>query len=604
MPASKRYSSAPLATRISEGMIDPMISALLYLQYHSLKNRTVMRIKRLKQPKYLLGGIVGGIYFYWYFFRTFFGTRPRGQGLTLLASPENQAILESVGALILLIIVLVAWIIPHQRVALTFTEAEIAFLFPAPISRRTLIHFKLLRSQTAILFTTLLLTIVTNRFGGHAWIRAAGWWLILSTLNLHLLGSSFALTKLLDRGISTWQRRLAILAVVLVLAGGVIIWGRQTMPSFDLSRFENMQAVQDYFQQVLTAGPTPYLLYPLRLVVRPFLAPNALAFLAVLGPALLLMLLHYAWVVRSNVAFEEASIQASQRLAEKVAAVRAGNWQAARKKPRSKRPPFTLRPIGPPAVALLWKNLISAGQAFTLRMWVSLAVFGLFASMGITQASGGSGLRPALGMIAAMLMFWSLLIGPQLLRQDFRQDLPLADLLKTYPMRGWQLALGELLGPAAVLTGIQWFLLIMIFGLFGQSPPGALSLPHWLGLGFGAALVIPMLDLIILQIPNAAVLSFPAWFQAAKSGAQGIEATGQRLIFMIGQVLVFLVALIPAVALFAGIFFPVKMLIGTAVAIPLASIAAAVVLAVEAGLGIMLLGWLFDRFDVSAEQTS
>ena len=223
--------------------------------------------------------------------------------------------------------------------------------------------------------------------------------------------------------------------------------------------------------------------------------------------------------------------------------------------------------------------------------------------MGITQTSGGSGLRPALGMIATMLMFWSLLVGPQLLRQDFRQDLPLADLLKTYPLRGWQLALGELLAPAAVLTGIQWILLILILGLFWQSRPAGLSWPHWLGLGFGAALVSPMINLILLQIPNAAALAFPAWFQSGRGAGQGIEATGQRLIFMIGQLLAFVVALMPAVALFAGIFFLVKMLLGTAVAIPLASIAAAIVLAAEAGLGIMLLGWLFDRFDVSAEQT-
>ena len=38
-----------------------------------------------------------------------------------------------------------------------------------------------------------------------------------------------------------------------------------------------------------------------------------------------------------------------------------------------------------------------------------------------------------------------------------------------------------------------------------------------------------------------------------------------------------------------------------ATAIPLASIAAAIVLAVEAALGVMLLGWLFERFDVAAE---
>src|ERR1035438_9195670 len=99
-------------------MTAPMNSALLYLQYHSIKNRIVMRIKRLKQPKYLLAAVVGGLYFYWYFFRTLFGTRASGQAFTLFASPDHQALFESIGALILLVIVLLAWIIPHQRTAL------------------------------------------------------------------------------------------------------------------------------------------------------------------------------------------------------------------------------------------------------------------------------------------------------------------------------------------------------------------------------------------------------------------------------------------------------------------------------------------------------
>jgi ABC-2 type transport system permease protein len=581
-----------------------VISALLYLQYYSFRNRTVMRIKRLKQPKYLVGGIVGGLYFYWYFFRTLFGSPVRGQAVTLLASPENQALYESVGALILLTGLLLAWIVPHQRAALTFTEAEVAFLFPAPISRRGLIHFKLLRSQVAILFTTLLLTLVTNRFGGQAWIHGAGWWLILSTVGLHMLGSSFARTMLMDRGITNWKRRLGILGLVLALAGAVIVWSRQTMPAFDLSRFEDLQAVQDYAKQVLTAGPLPYLLYPARLVVRPYLAPNALGFLYALGPALLLLLLHYAWVAGSNVAFEEASVAASRRLAEKVAAVRAGNWQAAQQQVKRRCPPFKLRPGGPPAVALLWKNLISAGQAFTLRVWLSLAVFAVCALVGFGQASGSSGIRPVLGMIAAVLIFWSLLLGPQFLRQDFRQDLPLADLLKTYPLRGWQLALGELLAPAVVLTCVQWFLLILVVGLFAQPAVNHLGWSCWLGMGFGAALVIPMLDLITLQIPNAATLLFPAWFQATKGGGQGIEVMGQRLIFMIGQLVVFILALVPAVALFAGVFFLMKWLIGMAIAIPLASIAAALVLGAEAAAGVGLLGWLFERFDVSGELNS
>jgi hypothetical protein len=209
-------------------------------------------------------------------------------------------------------------------------------------------------------------------------------------------------------------------------------------------------------------------------------------------------------------------------------------------------------------------------------------------------------------MIAAMFLVWSLMLGPQILRQDFRQDLPLADVLKSYPLPGWQLALGELLAPAAILTGIQWILLLLSVALLAHSsealPVGSLTG----SIGLGAAMVVPMLNLITLQIPNAAVLLFPAWIGAGKESAQGVEATGQRIICLFGQVLVFLIVLIPAAVGFTLLFFlGVKLLLlPTALVIPLASLAAAVVLAAEAGLGLLLLGWLFERFDVSAESTT
>ena len=579
-----------------------VISALLYLQFHSVKNRLLKRLERLKQPKYLLGGIAGAIYFYFYFFRYMF--RGVGRSNTILAatSPRDLALYESIGALILLIVVLLAWFVPHQRAALAFTETEVAFLFPAPISRRGLIHYKLLRSQTAILFTTMLLTLFSNRFGGRFWSHAVGWWLILSTLNLHFLGSSFARTMLLERGISNWQRRLAILALMVVLAGFVIVWARRTMPAFSLSRIGDFEAFKDYFAQALTSGPAPFLLYPFRLVVRPYLARSVQAFALAALPALALMLAHYAWVIRANVAFEEASVEASRKLADKIAAVRAGNWRGSGIKPKSKRAPFTLRPTGLPAVALFWKNLISAGQVFTFRLWLVLAATTAGASVGLGQAFGGAGWTQALGLVAVMLLLWSLFLGPQFLRQDFRQDLPQADLLKMYPLRGWEVVLGELFAPVAILTGLQWFLLILGAGLMANVQEFLAANVAW-GAALGAALILPMLNVILLLIPNAAVLLFPAWFQASREGAHGIEATGQRLIFVLGQLLVFLVALLPAALLFAGVFFLLKLFVGVSLAVPLASLVAALVLAAEAALGLMWLGWVFDRFDLSLEQS-
>jgi len=110
-----------------------------------------------------------------------------------------------------------------------------------------------------------------------------------------------------------------------------------------------------------------------------------------------------------------------------------------------------------------------------------------------------------------------------------------------------------------------------------------------------------MLNLITLLIPNAAVLLFPAWFLPGKQGPQGIEATGQRIIFMLGQILVLLLALVPAGLTFTIIFLVAKLLVGLTLSIPLAASAASLVLAAEAALGLLFLGQLFDRFDLSSE---
>jgi len=579
-----------------------MISALLYLQYHTFRNRLVYRFKRLKQPKYLVGAIAGGLYFYFYFFRYLyhgFGGRP---AMNLTVSPAQRLFFELAGALALFVIVLLAWLIPHERAALTFTEAEVAFLFPAPITRRNLVHYKLVRSQLGIFFSSLFLTLISRRFGGNVWIHALGWWLILSTLNLHFLGCSFARTMLLDHGISNRLRRLLVFGLAVVMTASVWVWAKRTMPELNAADTASFDLIRDYLQRVLSAGPALYLLYPFRLVVRPFLAPDAAEFFSALIPALLLFLLHYLWVIYSDVAFEEASVAASQKLAVRVAAMRAGNWQGAKKNQKAKRPWFKLAATGPSATALFWKNLIGVGQVVSVRLWIFIvvivAVFG-FAFIGNARSHEISIIVPVLVAIA---LGYSLLLGPQLLRLDFRNDLPLADILKTFPMRGWQIALGEILAPVAVLAAFQWLMLLVGAGLLFCLPGKQETL--FLAIALGAAMLLPVLDLIVLLIPNAAVLLFPSWIQAGKDSPRGIEATGQRLIFALGQMLVLLVALLPAAGVFVGVFFLLYFAFGPAAAVPPASLAATIVLAAEGSFGVMLLGKLFERFDVTEEHTS
>src|SRR5262249_21977884 len=123
-----------------------MLGALFYLRFTSFKNWMIARGRRMRQPKYLIGAVVGGAYFYFFFFRPF-GHGPRRN--TPAVSAEAQRAMEmaaaalpadwlpattALGALALLTFISFMWIVPAQRAALGFTEAEIAFLFPAPIT--------------------------------------------------------------------------------------------------------------------------------------------------------------------------------------------------------------------------------------------------------------------------------------------------------------------------------------------------------------------------------------------------------------------------------------------------------------------------------------
>jgi len=177
----------------------PLLRALLYLRLTTVRNIALSRLRRLKQPKYLIGAIFGLLYIFYLFgiriAAGFASSQHRGGAGTV--TPENAQMFEAVGALILFFLVFLGWVFGRERASLIFSEAEVAFLFPAPVSRRKLIHYKLIKSQVTILFTVLVLTIIFGRFwsGGMAWVRSLGWWVILTTLNLHIIAASFAREK-------------------------------------------------------------------------------------------------------------------------------------------------------------------------------------------------------------------------------------------------------------------------------------------------------------------------------------------------------------------------------------------------------------------------
>lgn len=586
-----------------------MIRALLYLQMMTAWNRFRARLQRLKQPKYLAGFLVGGLYFFFYLIRPLFLAGPGWSGAAAAPPAANWAaglagMLEVLAATILAVVVLGAWIFPQGRAALSFTEAEAAFLFPAPVRRRTLIHFKLLRSQASILVSTLIMALVSSRFGrhGHGWAHVAGWWLVLSTLNLHFLGASFARTRLLDWGINHWTRRWILLGLLLAAGLGAWWWIRLQFPQA-LAEHPPPHDLDGWLREIdrlLNAPPLSLLLAPFRWLIRPGLASSPADFLRTIGPALLLLAGHYVWVIRSDVAFEEASLEQARQRADRLATLHRHPSQPPPS--RARRPPFHLHSTGPAAIALLWKNLILASTLLSGRLWIVLGLsFGIPAVViGVNARQGEISLIAA--MLLAMGLAWSVLLGPQLLRQDLRQDLRSADVLKLYPLPGWKIILGELLAPTLILSLVQWFLIGLLILVFTGAPGGqAIPISQRLSVATGAALLCPGINLLSLLVPNAAVLLFPAWLQTGPGGPQGIEATGQRLISLLGQLLVFSLALAPAAAAAVGVQVLLTLWLPWMWSVPAAAAAAVLLLLLESAAGIALLGQLFERLDVATE---
>ncbi len=312
-------------------------------------------------------------------------------------------------------------------------------------------------------------------------------------------------------------------------------------------------------------------------------------------PALGILALAYAWVLNSHARFEEASLARAETVARQLEAARSG--VVPRRSAKTPLVPFRLVPDGPAHSAFLWKNLISVGRVNPWRLIVVLSVLAL--AIGLSSMTRQSLLMIAGGMAAGIAAFLTLL-GPVILRNDLRMDLLHLNVIKTYPIPGWRIVLGEVLAPAAVLTAAEWLLVLIAAATLTELGRGPWAPSQRFAFCLGAMMLLPCFSLMALLVQNGAALVIPGWIQLGRTQQRGIEAMGQRLITMVATIVVLAVAVIPAAAVFAAAYFPGSWFLGYA-AVPLAASVACGALLVEAASVIAWLGRLFDRLDPSAE---
>jgi hypothetical protein len=593
-----------------------MFGALLYLRFTSLTNWLLTRLKALRQPKQLAGAIAFGAYF-WFFFLRHWTSAPRVSAAHHAAAvqalqdagaalpPNWPAVTLAFGALALFTFTALMWIVPTQRAALGFSEAEIAFLFPAPVGRRALVHFRLLSGQFRSLVGATIMMLISNRWsflGGNALTHALGWWFVFSALNLHYSGATFTLTRLSDAGLGSARRRILVLALV-IAAIAATIWRLPAAARLPMVEdAASLRTFTNWVTGVSQAAPLGWLLWPFKLVLGPFLAADSRAFLLALGPALVVIVVHYLWVVRAAVAFEDASIDFAQKRSARVAAWRSGQRRFGGAPSRARGEPFPLADHGRAEFAFLWKNLLSTWPYFNVRVWLISVALILGTVSWVNAHAAWRGLLLGVGMFVGAFSVYLLVIGPQFARQDIRSDMAHADILKTYPLPGWRVVLGEMLAPVAILTGLLWLALLVFLLALQPGQPGFTWLTPQLRLagGVSIAAVLPAVVSLQLLVPNAAALVFPTWFQASR-GRGGPEVAGQRMIFLFAQLLAMVVALLPAAGFSALLLFIIQPLLGLPLAVVFAALTLVVVVIGEVWCGVWLLGQRFEKLDLSSE---
>jgi ABC-2 type transport system permease protein len=560
-----------------------MIDALLYLTSRSSRNRLAFQARRLRHPRYALALILGAAYFWLILLR------PSVQPAQAPKSIWTNA--ETIAAFGILLLMLGSWVFSGEKQALAFTQAEVQFLFPAPLTRRGLISYKLFRTQLLILFNAVIWVFVLRRSGSvlSAPLRLIGTWMLFTNLSLHRLGAALVRTSLVEHGRAGARRHLptillggaSIVAVALIL--------RDAIPAIRAAQGGEIARAIEAAANLPAARA---LLYLPRVIISPSFAQSSSAWLHAAGPALVMLLAQATWVLRSDVAFEEAAVQASADRARRIEARRRRGAPASAATARKAKRTLRLGATGAPWVAILWKNTLLLMRTRRIGSIVGLAIMSIVLTLPTIESRGVDARFVA---IAALAMVGLLVVlGSRVLQNDFRQDTEHLAILKTLPIAGAPLVGAEVASSALPIAGLQFALVLLAYAL----TLGDAELPIGLATRTSVLLLSPLVLLSVnattVTIQNGAALLFPGWVRATPIVGGGIETLGQGILATGVLLLTFVVALLPATAVCVAVWWLLSALSNGWV---FAILAAAAALLGEAWWAIRGLGGRFERME-------
>lgn len=561
-----------------------MIRPLWFVTTRSFKNRLLSRLHKLRSPRYAISMVAGLAYLWFFAFRRMLAT-DAGRNVSFPATGFGLDVIS----LIALAAMIFVWALPDQGGGLTFTESEVQFLFPAPIRRRDLLLYKILRQQPSILISATMVSLFGFR---HS--RVVGLWVAFVVLSIYFTMASLGRARLKAMRIGFFSRLLIVCVATAAIVTLLVYDARGAF-----SRWTQSTDVGLSLRSLPSMFHTPWvktLLFVPRIFAGAAQPLTIQQLLVSCGSLIVLGVFFFEVAAKLNVSFEDASLEASQKHADTT-----GNSRRLGRRVMFRRipPPFRLKAAGP-EVAIVWKNLTAALRMSIAWVVIVLAIFGaLIADSAIV---GSQGLHMSVTAIGLMLAALFPFLGSQALRQDLRLDLPRIELLKSYPIRGDRLVLAEIAAPAIIVSIVEIIILsataITSHVTGSASKLAFIGSPEFIIIALLFAIPICLAQLLI---QNAVAILIPGWAIQSGEETRGFVNLGQRLVILGGNLLVLAVGLLPAAVVFVPLYLLARRFGSNAFMLAMSTAPAIAILLTEIWIALRFLGAQFDQIDITNE---
>lgn len=545
----------------------------------------------MRTPKGFILALLGLIFIGFYLGSLFIGQMAeRKDRNTTTASVEQILILTQCGTFVLFFI--------HMVSSLSFRglyipQEEIEKLFSAPLSRASIIRYRMMTNFARSLFGGIIFgIIISNRVPVPAY-GFMGAFVVIQTLPV--LGQMVSVlagdaeNRMLAR-IPKWGFKLfnVVGAITVILIIGILFMPRR-------------RALRDLLQTLVNEGGDGMLQNPvvqwITIPMRPWAtmitAPTASVFLPWLAFSLLLWFLLFYLAGKLPVDFRELSLETAADVAKRLKRARRGSGVGGvvvSQKSIGRRAPwiFGRGVMG----AIAWRKSMSIVRKATGSV-VTLLIIGIVLTVGGSLAIPST--TTAEPAIILVITFVGSLYLSNILRLDFREDVDRMEHLKTCPAKPWQVFVANIL-PQTLLVSIVMYLMqaARMFTVGRVDPSLAIAIP-----------ATPLLLFILIAVDNMMFLISPARTVAGQDTM--LQNSGRLLLLLLIRIIVWLVvlgvSLLPGVAIAVALnFIP---------AVPIWARVTGIALAIAFGFGIgaafavlfaRLGGLALRQFDVAADR--